>query len=337
MTHWPQVQYQVLRVPYRRSTVPGMWTCTVPTTTMCLLDLYVTATWYRVACYWSCCTVVLFTRYIRRIRTMGDSSSASGAALNRHHHAIYRRQVCQYLSPINDPILKEMERTLGRHALQRDQAFVLTKNASTLLLSKQQQQQQQQQELLDDEIRFDMRVPPTLVHCHHCGVFLKGRIRIQTVNRGDTRRRRASRRLAARKREQQRVSSTRPSTGMTMMMGRTLGEDAERTTKELNRLLFQVTDGTSKNVVVQTCNHCAAQRKMKGMPITKKTRKPKPVVKQAEATNLENDRQSNAIKKPMETGAFQSPLLASSKAKKKKKKKQEPQSGLMNFLSSLNS
>jgi hypothetical protein len=263
-----------------------------------------------------------------------DSSSASGAAFHRHHHAIYRRQSCQYLSPFEDPILKEMERTLGRHALQRDQAFFLTKNASTLLLSKQQQQQQ---ELQDDGIRFDMRVPPTLVHCHHCGVFLKGRIRIQTVNRGDTRRRRASRRLAARKREQQRVSSKRPSTGMmVMMMGRALGEDTERTTKELDRLLFQVTDGTSKNVVVQTCNHCAAQRKMKGMPITKKMRKLKPALKQAEAANLENDRQRNAIKKPIETGTFQSPLLVSSKAKKKKKKP-EPQSGLMNFLSSLNS
>ncbi|KAI2492393.1 hypothetical protein MHU86_22168 [Fragilaria crotonensis] len=240
--------------------------------------------------------------------SMLDASSSSSS----HQHAIYRRKVCQYLSSINNPILKEMERTLGRHALQNDHAVVPVVT-STL-----------PQQVMDKEIRFDMRVPPSLVHCHNCGVCLKGRIRIHAVNRGSTRRRRASRRVALRKREQQRYSKC-PTVGR-------LGDDTERA-KELARL-FQVTDGTCKNVIAQTCDHCGTQRKMKGMAVTKRAAKSSVVKPKAEAAKLENDTHSDAVKKPDTTGAFQSPLLVGKT--KKKKKKPEPKSGLMNFLSSLN-
>ena len=241
---------------------------------------------------------------------MLDKDASLSSSL--HQHATYRRKVCQYLSSINNPILKEMERTLGRHALQTDHAFIPVV-ASTM-----------PQQVVDKESRFDMRVPPSLVHCHNCGVCLKGRIRIHAVNRGNTRRRRASRRVALQKREQQRYSKG-PTVGR-------LGDDTERA-KELDRL-FQVTDGTCKNVIVQTCDHCGTQRKMKGLPVTKRTTKSPAVKSKVVATKLQNFKHSDAVKKPIPTVAFQSPLLVGKT--KTKKKKPEPKSSLMNFLSSLN-
>ena len=235
--------------------------------------------------------------------TMADSSSS--------HHAIYRRQVCQYLSSVTiDPVLKEMETSMGRHALQQDKP----------LPSRGPN---------NEDAPLDMRVPPSLIHCHGCGACLQGNIRIQSINRGKTRRRRASRRMVALKRDQQRQSKSQQPRIEN-------GEEAVVDEKELARL-FQVTDGTSKNAIVQTCGHCDTQRKMKGLPAKKaQTRKRKVATAMPKKNDMNGDfvaMPKSTAKKPPQAPQFLSPLLA---RKKERKKKPEPKSGLMNFLSSLN-
>ena len=251
---------------------------------------------------------IVFTGLLRSVSFV---SLAMTDAQSLHHHAIYRRQICQYLSSTSDPILKEMESNLGRHALQQDNAALQSKGPH-------------------DEL--DMRVPPSLVHCHACGVCLRGRIRIQATRRGSTRRRRAARRLATLKREQQRRQSK--------TQGAFGAGGASEDEKGLTRL-YQVTDGTSKNVIVQTCDHCYTQRKIKGLPAKKgQKRKSKPPLGTPKRDEIGSDflmlpknQPIVATMKSSQIPKFQSPLVGG----KKKKKKPEPKSGLMNFLSSLNS
>jgi hypothetical protein len=266
-----------------------------------------------------CCNPIVHIFCAGFSQSVSLRSLAMTDAQSMDHHAIYRRQICQYLSSTSlggcDPILKEMESNLGQRALQYDNVALPSKGPY-------------------DEL--DMRVPPTLIHCHACGVWLRGSIRIQATQRGRTRRRRAARRLATLKREQQRRESK--SQGV-FRAGSTVSADDNKGLKRL----FQVTDGTSKNVVVQTCDYCCAQRKMKGLPAKKaQTRKkstpPSEIPKRDEIAGnplMMPKNQQDAVSTNSQIPLFQSPLLAG--GKKKKKKKPEPKSGLMNFLSSLNS
>lgn len=229
-------------------------------------------------------------------------------------NAIYRRQICQLLSsvPKEDAILKQMEACLGRHALEKDAASV----------------NHQSEEL-------DMRVPPSLVHCHGCGVCLQGPVRIQSVARGRTRRRRAARRMAALKRAQNRESKSQQQQKQRQQQPQTFVDETE-----LKRL-YQVTDGTSKNIVVQTCDHCDGKQKMKAMDARKVSAARKRKIEPAKKEVVDEYISLPASKKPEQPRqrsqqTLQSPLLLAGGKKKKRKKSKANESGLMNFLSSLN-
>jgi hypothetical protein len=257
---------------------------------------------------------------------------ATTVAQEQHHHALFRRQACSYLSTCNDPILKEMETCLGRYALENDTALIVTKKHCA-----------------DEVTTVDMRVPPQFIHCHGCGSYVNHTTRIQSIARARTRRRRASRKLAAMKKEQNRQTQHQPQNHRNnkIIAARTNSNLSPPPVdeKELKRL-FSVMDGTCKNSVVQTCEHCGVHRKMQGIPANKQQlRKAAQAEKRKELVSQKKGTKSNdgdyvalpAKKKirHQEPPAYQS-TLAFAGTKKKKKKKPPPKSGLMNFLSSLN-
>jgi hypothetical protein len=234
---------------------------------------------------------------------------------------IYRRHICQLLSNTRDPVLQEIETTLGWKSLQDEKTF-----DSSIMAFK------------PDDATVDLRVPSMLVHCQCCGSYLEGPIRVQRLIRGRTARRRASRRKAQQKREQERNT---PSRSLTM------GQNHLQTKfwNDLNNL-FQVSDGTCKNMIVQTCSHCGIKRKMKGLLST--TMKPKQkIVVQQTTTNLETKSTKKANSKDIESvleapqgGGSSKIVVAKSSVllpKRVKKKKAAPKSALMEFLSGLNS
>lgn len=261
----------------------------------------------------------------------------------QHHHALFRRQVCTFLSKCadNDPILKEMESCLGRYALQHDTGLILNngKNMNDAGLATSIDDKDA------DNEEIDMRVPPYFIHCHGCGSCLKGRVRVQSIARGRTRRRRASRKLAAWKKAQARESQHHQQQRSALTT--TAGVEVIKFDEKEAKRLFCVTDGNCKNIVVQTCDHCGVQRKMQGMPANKQqnARKlartlDKRQTGKSTADGNDGDYLALPAKKKTRSdaaGFHQSPLVSSLASKKKKKKKKpERKSGLMNFLSSLN-
>eukprot|EP00546_Thalassionema_frauenfeldii_P007969 CAMPEP_0178931090 /NCGR_PEP_ID=MMETSP0786-20121207/21695_1 /TAXON_ID=186022 /ORGANISM="Thalassionema frauenfeldii, Strain CCMP 1798" /LENGTH=237 /DNA_ID=CAMNT_0020607885 /DNA_START=103 /DNA_END=817 /DNA_ORIENTATION=+ len=229
----------------------------------------------------------------------------------------------------DDPVVKQIESTLGKRALL-DDAIIHGSSANE-----------------NNEADFlDMRIPSQLIHCHGCGAWLQGRIRIQPIQRGRTRRRRASRRKAALKRRELRESKqqsknrhhTSGSCGMQMM---------KIDPKEWNHL-FQVTDGMCKNIIVQMCNYCGFQSKRKGTMISKNYKKKCQQTNET-TTPVDNDYSDrNFIKDysmdrnfikigradKKDTTSSPPKFLISDQRKKKRKKMDK--TNLMNFLSSLN-
>jgi len=250
--------------------------------------------------------------------------------------AQYRRELCNLLSSSfqqQDPIAKEMEVGLGKRAILHDRIA----NWKNPVVEK-----------ANGSSSLDMRVPTSLIHCDGCGCWMQGcsRIRIKAIKRGKTRRRRASRRKAALERSKSRTGKSYNQSNIT--------RNGDLLTIDLEEIkpLFQVSDGTCKNIVVQTCYHCGFQHKTKGtLASIKKPQKPKiaPVesakdsIFGADFISMNNNRKktgadfismNNNRKKTRKTSSYQSPLLISDS--KKKKRKKGDKTDLMKFLSSLN-
>ena len=102
----------------------------------------------------------------QREREMSQKKEADPAILSAT--AKYRREACIFSSESQDDLVMSLHRQLGRNAL------------------------------LDTSTSFES-LPPSFLHCHACGCWLQvGRngttLRLRSVGRGNTRRRRASRR-----------------------------------------------------------------------------------------------------------------------------------------------
>mmetsp|Transcript_16775 Transcript_16775/g.25525 ORF Transcript_16775/g.25525 Transcript_16775/m.25525 type:complete len:234 (+) Transcript_16775:151-852(+) len=224
-----------------------------------------------------------------------------------HAHALYRRKVCNMLSSLEDPFARKIESALGKRAMIHDTTISNNSNEASL----------------------DMRVPPQLIHCHECGAWLQGRVRIKSIKRGRTRRRRASRRKAAWKRAEARESKNNHQ--------RIKHDDTPLVVdpKELSRL-FQVTDGRCKNIIVQTCNNCGFQCKtagtIKGQKKKGQNTKTVPAIAPVD-DSIGRDFIKVARTNKKDKG---SPLNLLISDQKKKKRKKMDKTGLMNFLSSLN-
>lgn len=109
-----------------------------------------------------------------------------------------------------------------------------------------------------------LNIPSSFAYCHACGSVLqpgknKTTLRLRSVGRGTTRRRRASRRKAAELRSKKQASKGGGQKWKHNHDGQMNGEQEERN-------LFRVTDGTCRNVVVVTCGSCGWKLKHKGLP-----------------------------------------------------------------------
>jgi hypothetical protein len=221
----------------------------------------------------------------------------------------YRRHICQFLSNTQDPVLKEIETTLGLKCLQDERRSDTSMSVYKNAMSKHDK-------------NMDLRVPSLFIHCHCCGSYLTGPIRMQRwITRGrSTARRRASRRKAQRKRQQDQETKVRS----VMVESKHCHKEFW---KEWNNH-FQISDGTCKNVIVQRCSHCGTKRKSKGL--LSNIRKPKQnMAIQEMSFQLENSKANTESS----TKAVETTL----KPKKTKKQKTAPKTALMEFLSSLNS
>jgi len=265
------------------------------------------------------------------------SSVSFGEPSTVRFRAQYRREVCNLLSSYydNDPIAKEMEIGLGKRAILHDKSLSWKSNAPSTIL--------------------DMRLPTQLIHCNGCGAFLQQsnnnscKIRIKAIKRGRTRRRRASRRRASRIRMENRRGKNHYDNEIKDL----LSVDHE----ELEQL-SQITDGTCKNIVVQTCTYCDHPNKTKGTLVVTKRKKIQKTLPERNDTSTTitgneefisiNTTTNNREKMPQQRNSSfpyhssapapssSSSLSMISSSKKKKKKKVPKKQDLASFLSRLN-
>ena len=179
-------------------------------------------------------------------------------------------------------------------------------------------------------------IPSSFMYCHACGSWLQAgkngtTLRLRSVGRGKTRRRRASRQKAA---------EIRAKTQSSVAGGRKWrSQDTPDDDKE-ERDLMRVTDGTCRNALVVTCGSCGYKLKYKGLP----------PVRQQTISKLKGNGHTES-KEPVPKGLGEGDVIslpkkgtkhASKRSKgkgstsRKQKKQAQSGSGLMNFLSSLN-
>jgi len=180
-----------------------------------------------------------------------------------------------------------------------------------------------------------LNIPSSLSYCHACGSMLQAgkngtTLRLRSVGRGKSRRRRASRRKASEFRSKNQSSAASG--------GRMWRDDNGDEGKE-ERDLVRVTDGSCRNAVVVTCGSCGWKLKYKGLP---------PVRQQP--TSIKEESKRSAAPSPKELAGDVISLPKKPAGKKpggkrsraqgistaKKQNKNAKSSGLLDFLSSLN-
>lgn len=221
----------------------------------------------------------------------------------------YRREASEIAASLggSSPIVTGLEQCLGTHALADS-----TQEPASL------------------------DIPSSFLFCHACGCLLQPgtngtTLRLRSVRRGHTRRRRASRKLARDSRAKKQHSSGG---------GRKFQQDDENqyVYMQEERDLMQVTDGTCRNAVVVTCGSCGWKLKYKGLPPVKqqqtirKEEPKKPVVKPPPPKGLGD---GDVISLPTKGTGRKDKKRQRVQAISNHAKKQKS-SGLLNFLSSLN-
>lgn len=215
----------------------------------------------------------------------------------------YRREASELASSLldNGGIVTSLQQCLGRNALSSQEPA-------------------------------SMDIPCSFLYCHVCGGMLQpGKngttLRLRSVGRGKTRRRRASRRKAAEYRSKKQSSVTG---------GRKWREESVDDGKE-ERDLTRVTDGTCRNAIVVTCGSCGWKLKCKGLP---------PVRQQHVSAKEEPKKQAAAAHPSEGIGdgdivSLPNPGKRLNRISKRKMRKgistaRKQKSGLLDFLSSLN-
>lgn len=190
----------------------------------------------------------------------------------------------------------------------------------------------------------NMDIPCSFFHCNCCGCVLQPgtngtTLRVRSVGRGRTRRRRASRKKA-----KEFQSKKQSSVGG----GRTWRQDSQQQNGGIEKSeedLLSVSDGACRNAVVVTCGSCGWKLKYKGMPpirqqqqqhqkknvVAKQEKRKKPAV----APKQDSLGIGDLVSLPKWGAGGKHP-----KNKKRKKTisdaKKDQKSGLLDFLSSLN-
>lgn len=221
--------------------------------------------------------------------------------------AVYRREASELASSLGarNNIATSLQQCLGRNALAEEDPSCLD-------------------------------IPSSFSYCHACGSLLQfGKngttLRLRSVGRGKTRRRRASRRKAAEFRARKQSSVTG---------GRKWKDDnSHNDDNKEERDLMRVTDGTCRNAIVVTCGSCGYKLKYKGLP---------PVRQQQERASTKEEQKKPAATSPKGLGDGDLVSLPGkgagerrSKGARRKiistrKKPNKKPSDLLNFLSSLN-
>lgn len=220
----------------------------------------------------------------------------------------YRREASEIAASLggSSSIVSSLEKCLGRNALAD-----ATKESASL------------------------DIPSSFLFCHACGAMLQPgtngtTLRLRAVGRGNTRRRRASRKRA---REFQRRKQQQSG-------GRKFQQHENNEYRKEERDFMNVTDGACRNAVVVTCGSCGWKLKYKGMP---------PVKTQTKNVKVEDPKKSFARpspKKDLGDGDLISlpRSCAGGRTEKANKRKRaraisdsrKQKSGLQDFLSSLN-
>ena len=221
----------------------------------------------------------------------------------------YRREASELVSSLRgaDGLAASLQQCLGRNSLA---------NAS------------QEPTSLD--------IPSTFTYCHACGSLLQpGKngttVRLRSVGRGATRRRRASRRRAAefRSKKQASVGGGR----------KWRGEGSSRMNDEKEeRNFLRVTDGCCRNMVVVTCGSCGWKLKHKGLPPERQQPvKAKEIPKNPISSSP--DDLGDVVMLPNTPAGKTGKNHAGKRSRKTKQSlssKKTKSSGLLDFLSSLN-
>lgn len=298
----------------------------------------------------------------------------------------YRRRACHFLASIRQcpsstsnkaELLGHVEQNIGQRALLYD-GILDSKPISTGRTGPTANERDSRNDdgngVGNFSSNLDFTISPLRVHCHCCGGWLipgknGTRVRLRSVGRGRTRRRRASRRKAASMKARKQAGNTSNLSAQSFAIGQQRQQEKQQQ-QELDA--YCTTDGQCRNKIVYRCALCDADvvtanaainrtrppigLERKGLP----PKKQKQYQSRAEApirgTNPSSSSTLSSLKrtadsedllrlstsrKPTERPTHLSQHLQIQPKKKKQRKKKQSTSGnkpnnLMSFLSTLN-